>query len=258
MNLRRMTTAPVSLLCAGALLVTVAACSDDDETSTSDETPSTATSTTEPRPEGAKNAREFDLEDPLEPGPYFIDPDDDPATPLMVTFEVDAEGWSGWVGAVKFAGEGHTAVSIVTVDNVAIEACEGPAPQDPAVGPTVEDLATALSELSPFELTEPPTDVTLLGYEGKHLKITVPDLAVTGSGDHAEYTDCVNGNLYSWIDSSGEPFFGYNAEPGRYDEYWILDVDGTRLMISINSSPAMPPEGLAEAQAIIDSIEFET
>ena len=101
--------------------------------------------------------------------------------------------------------------------------------------------------------------MTLLGYQGKHLKITVPDLEVKGSGDTAEYADCVNGNLYSWILSGDlEPFFGYNAEPGRYDEYWILDVDGTRLMIAINSSPAMPSEDLVEAQAVIDSIQIES
>ena len=100
--------------------------------------------------------------------------------------------------------------------------------------------------------------MTLLGYQGKHLKITVPDLEVKGSGETAEYADCVNGNLHSWIQSGvDEPFFGYNAEPGRYDEYWILDVDGTRLMIAINSSPAMPSAELEEAQAIIDSIQIE-
>jgi hypothetical protein len=250
-----------TLLCAGALLMTGVACSDDEQPNASKSTSTTtaeSTTTTSPeREDGAKNIRKFGIDDKLEPGTYFIDPDEDSATPLTVTYKVSG-GWSGWVGAAKFNEKGHTAVSIVTVDNLVTEACHDPAPQDPAVGPTVDDLATALSKLSPFELTEPPTDVTLLGYKAKHLKITVPDLQVTGSGDTAEYTDCVDGNMHSWIDSSGEPFFGYNAEPGRYDEHWILDVDGTRLLISINSSPAMPPEDLEEARAIIDSIQFET
>ncbi len=257
MTLRRPIT---TLLCAGAFLMTGVACSDDEEPTAVEDTSSTTsastTTTTEPRPDGGQDIRDFDIDDQLEPGTYFIDPDEDPSTPLTVTYEIP-EGWSGWIGAAKFSPEGHTALTIVTVDNLVTEACEDPAPQDPAVGPTVDDLATALSELSPFELTEPPTVVTLLGYEGKHLMITVPDLEVTGSGDTAEYADCIDGNMHSWIDSGGEPFFGYNAEPGRYDEYWILDVDGTRLMISINSSPAMPPEDLEEVRAIIDSIQFE-
>ena len=247
---------PISLLCAGALVFGAVACSDDDDTSSADE-PSSTTSTTEPaRP---WDIRDFDFDDELEPGTYFIDPDGDPSTPLRVTFEVAAEGWSGGIGGpAKFNTGGHTGLAFINVDNVAAAACEGPAPRDPAVGPTVDDLAAALSELSPFELTEPPTDVTLLGYQGKHLTITVPDLELKGSGDTAEYADCVNGNLYTWIQSGAhEPFFGYNAEPGRYDEYWILDVDDTRLMVAINSSPAMPSEDLVEAQAVIDSIQIE-
>jgi hypothetical protein len=251
-----------TLLCAGALLMTGVACSDDEEPKASEDrssttAESTTTTTTEGRADGTLDIRDYDIDDRLEPGTYFIDPDNDSATGLTVTYEVP-EGWSGWTGAAKFNAKGHTAVSIVAVENVVTDACKGPAAHDPAVGPTVDDLATALSALSPFELTEPPTDVTLLGYKAKHLKVTVPDLEVTGSGDTAEYTDCVDGNIHSWIDSAGEPFFGYNAEPGRYDEHWILDVDGTRLLISINSSPAMPPQDLEEARAIIDSIKFET
>jgi hypothetical protein len=248
---------PISLLCAGAFLFGAVACSDDDTRSANEPSSTSTTSTTEP--DGPRDVGDFGFDDELEPGTYFMDPDHDPSTPLRVIFEIAAEGWSGGIGGpAKFNTLGHTGLAFVNVDNVATDACAGPAPRDPAVGPTVDDLAAALSGLSPFELAEPPTDVTLLGYQAKHLKITVPELEVTGSGDTAEYADCVNGNLYTWIESGAdEPFFGYNAEPGRYDEYWILDADGTRLMIAINSSPAMPAEDLTEARAIVDSIQLE-
>lgn len=246
MTVRRPMT---TLLWAGALLMTGVACSDDEEPNASADT----TSTTEPEGPQPMNVDEFV---DVEPGTYFVDPDSDESTPLRVVYDVAADGWTSWPGAVKFNDEGHTAVTITTVENLVTEACEDHAPQEPAVGPAVDDLATALSELAPFELTEPPTDVTLLGHHGKHLKITVPDLAVTGSDDSAEYADCIDGNLQSWI-ASGDPFYGYNAEPGQYDEYWILDVDGTRLMIAIQTSPVMPPEDLVEAHAIIESIQFE-
>ena len=246
------------LFCAAALALGAVGCSDDDSTSSSDTTASTTSTTAEP--DGPKDIETFGFDGEVPPGTYYVDPDLDPSTPLRVTFEVTAEGWSGGIGGpAKFTPQGHTALAMVNVDNVAAAGCEGPAPRDPAIGPSVDDLATALSELDPFELTQPPTDVTLLGHEGKHLKITVPDMEITGSGDQAEYADCVNGNLYGWIQAGAdEPFFGYNAEPGRYEEYWILDVDGSRLMIALNSSPAMPPEAVAEARAIIDSIQLET
>jgi len=251
---------PISLLCAGALLFGAVACSDDDTTSADEPTSTSSTTSTTARATcGPNDILDVDLQGAMEPGTYCIDPDADPSTPLTVSFDVP-DGWAGGIGGpAKFHDpDGHTALAMVTVDNIASQACEGPAPKDPPVGPTVDDLAAALSGLAPFEATEPPTNVTFLGHQGKHLKITVPDLKLSGSGDQAQYADCVNGNLYSWIQGGAdEPFFGYNAEPGRYDEYWILDVDGTRLMIALNSSPAMPAEDLTEAKAIIDSITFE-
>ena len=38
----------------------------------------------------------------LEPGRYFVDPDGDDTTPLRVTYQVAAEGWAAWFGAVKY------------------------------------------------------------------------------------------------------------------------------------------------------------
>src|SRR5918996_428779 len=167
---------------------------------------------------------------PLEPGTYFMDPDQDPSTPLRVVYDVLAEGWSEWSGAVKFAGdEGHVGVSITTVTNVVRHGCRDHSPADPPVGPSVDDLATALADLAPFRVTSPPEDVTIYGYRGKHLELTVPDLPVEGSGDDRRFTGCGDGNLESWIAPNlGGAFFGYNAEPGRTEVFWILDVDGTR------------------------------
>lgn len=58
-------------------------------------------------------------------------------------YEIAAEGWSTWVGAVKFGeDEGHVAVSITTVTNLVSDGCSDHSHADPPVGPTVDDLAT--------------------------------------------------------------------------------------------------------------------
>jgi hypothetical protein len=49
---------------------------------------------------------------------------------------------------------------------------------------------------------------------------------------------------------------GYD-DPDRREEFWILDVEGTRLMIAAERSPGAPPEDLAEQRAILDSIGIE-
>ena len=196
---------------------------------------------------------------PLERGTYFIDPDGDPSTPLRVVYEVPVEGWSQWIGAVKFADEnGHVGVSITTVDNVVRQPCHDPSPADPPVGPGVDDLATALTDLPPFQVTSPPKDVTVDGYSGKHMELAVPDdIPVNNEG----FAGCLGDNLASWMSPTlGPPgdnaFSGYSG-PGYHEEFWILDVHGTRLMITAGRSAGMAAHDLAEQQDILDSIRIE-
>lgn len=190
---------------------------------------------------------------PVEPGTYFIDADLDPSTSLRAVFDIPAEGWSSWLGAAKFGpNDGHVSVSITTVVNLVTDGCADHLAADPPVGPGVDDLATALSELEPFEVTTPPEDVTIYGYSGKHLEWTVPDMA---------FHRCDAGDVRSWIapiDTAepGDAFYGYTG-PGYTEEFWILDVEGTRLMIAAERSPGSPPEDLAEQRAILDSIRIE-
>ena len=212
-----------------------------------------------PEPVGPTDIRE----DPpgLQPGQYFIDPDGDPSTPLRVTFEVAAENWAQWIPVSKITADDdgpHIMLSITTVTNLTTDACLNHTPRDPAVGPSVDDLATALSQLPPFEVTAPPSDVTFLGYEGKHLVLTVPDLEANDSPVESGFSACQDG-LHSWISPLlGGAHSAYNGpEPGLTEELWILDAKGTRLAIVANTSPGAPPEWVAERQAIIDSIQIQ-
>ena len=89
---------------------------------------------------------------------------------------------------------------ITTVTNLVGHGCRDHSWADPPVGPSVDDLATALADLAPFRVTSPPKDVTIYGYSGKHLELTVPDLPVEGDrGDDRRFTGCADGNLKSWV-----------------------------------------------------------
>ena len=78
-------------------------------------------------------------------------------------YEVPFEGWSKWIGAAKFADDGHVGVSITTVTNLVLHGCRDHDPADPPVGPSVDDLATALADLAPFRVTSPLADITIYG-----------------------------------------------------------------------------------------------
>jgi hypothetical protein len=117
-----------------------------------------------------------------------------------------------------------------------------------------------LVNLPPFRVTTPPSDVTISGYNGKHLEWTVPDLPVEEGGEHV-FIGCEGGDLKSWVafvDAAepGDAFYGYTG-PGYVEEFWILDVEGTRLMIVAERSPGSSPQDLAELRAILDTIRIE-
>ena len=193
----------------------------------------------------------------LEPGTYFIDPDLDPDTSLRVEFGIPAEGWQAWTGAAKFSEVGHVGVSITDVSNLVSHGCRDHSWADPPVGPSVDDLATALADLAPFRVTSPAKDVTIYGYDGEYLELTVPKLPVDGAGN---FVECADGSLMSWVAPFDTPpddaFYGYTG-PGYTEEFWILDVDGSRLMIAAERSSDSPSKDLEELRDILDSIRIE-
>ena len=181
---------------------------------------------------------------------YWVDPDFDPCTPLRVLYTIPADGWLAWTGTFKpeeGAEDRRVGVSIVTVTNLVVEGCTDHSLADPPVGPTVDDLATALADLGPFVVTSPPSDVTIYGYSGKHLELTLPEM---------QFSDCVGDEVISWdAPVLSYPFHGYL--PRMIEEFWILDVHGSRLVIVANRTPDSAPEAIEEMQAVLDSIQIE-
>ena len=116
------------------------------------------------------------------------------------------------------------------------------------MGPSVDDLATALADLGPLVVSSPPGDVTVHGYSGKHLELRVPETT--------NFIKCVGGELISWdAPVLSYPFHGYF--PGSIEEFWILDVRGSRLVIVAQRSTHSPPGDVAEMRALFNSIEIE-
>ncbi len=259
MNTRHGSVLEAAVLGA-ALLIALAACSSAPATSPPSSVATTTASGPSPTP-AIRDVMVLEEFAPLDPGTYFIDPDLDPSTPLRVTYEVPSEGWAQWTGAVKWddVAKRLDAVSITTVTNLVRDGCLDHSYAEPPVGPSVDDLASGLAELAPFRVTSPPRDVTVDGYSGKHLELRVPDDMPI---DHEGFAGCTGGNLSSWVGAldvvhgEGESFGGY-THPGDREEFWILDVEGTRLVIAAERSSGSPSRDLAELQAILDSIRIE-
>jgi hypothetical protein len=192
---------------------------------------------------------------PVVGAPCWYDPDWDQATSVRVEYTLPTEGWNLFLGPFKdiedASGLQRVSALFVEIDDLSIHGCATHRPLNPAVGPEVTDLAEALAATPPFEVTSPPTDVTAYGYSGQHVEIMVPlDQPI----EDGRFEGCQGGTLESWITHCcGGPFYGY-VGPGDTEEFWILDVDGTRLAIIAFTSSAASPELIAERQEILDSI----
>jgi hypothetical protein len=111
---------------------------------------------------------------------------------------------------------------------------------DPPVGPTVDDLANALAAQA-MRGDAVPTAVTIDGYEGKYLEMSVPT--------DMDLASCDEGEFRSWAGR-------YHQGPGQIDRVYILDVDGQRRVLTVNYMPGASEAELAELQAIVDSIDI--
>jgi hypothetical protein len=85
---------------------------------------------------------------------------------------------------------------------------------------------------------EPPSDIVVDGFAGKYLEYTTPA------------TGCPDG-FGPWETPNGTVMF-----PSTDARYWVLDVDGTRLVILAYLWEEATSQGRAELQAIIDSVEI--
>jgi hypothetical protein len=244
-------------LAALAITLALGACTSSPETTGAAATPPVTTTDLTPTILSilAGEAKPFT---DLKPGRYALDADLDPSTPLRVSWEIPANGWQSWIGAAKFSDVGHSGFSVTTVSNLVTDGCRDHSWAVPPVGPSVDDLATAFADLAPFRVTSPPEEVSIYGYRGIHLEWKVPNMPMSDDG---AFVGCDEGKLKSWVAAidageEGDAFYGYSG-PGDREEFWILDVEGARLVIVAGGSPGTPPEDLAELKDILDSIRIE-
>jgi hypothetical protein len=154
-------------------------------------------------------------------------------------------GWSMWggpfdsqVGAIYEGSPDDHGIIFVIVNNVYADACDpGAGAMTPELGPTVDDLATALADQAGTESSD-PVPVTIDGHDGLYLDYSYP------GGECAHLT--------RWPTSAGDRL----ALTGERDQVWILDVDGTRLVVDAFSFPGTTDEDLAEMREMVEGLDL--
>ena len=90
-----------------------------------------------------------------------------------------------------------------------------------------------------------PSNVTLDGYAGQKVSITIPLDAPLAS----------DGNFYTFDDGGGANIYGW--QQGQVFEEYIVDVNGQRVIIEAFHYPGTSAADLAAQQAVVDSVQFD-
>ena len=157
------------------------------------------------------------------------------------------DGWS-WEHRYWVVAANRAWVSVWEVANVFGHPCQWSGTLlDPPVGPSVDDLATALADQPMRNATV--EDVMVAGYAGKVVHMSVPaDLS---------FASCTYGTFQMWSVDGTEDDTRYSQGPGQLDDVYILDVDGTRVVLDLSWFPDTSPDVVAELVGIVRSFQID-
>ena len=175
-----------------------------------------------------------------------------PLTPLAdmeVTLTVPS-GWDGWPtnAVTPAAGPGGPdggAIALLLVTELYSDPCRASTPELPMIpaGETVDDLVRAFGEVESSYEVGPVTDVSIGGYAGKQLDLTIPS--------DVDFASCGFGQYWIWDPGP------YAQGPGNRWNVSILDVAGNRVVILAQDFPGTPAAVQGEFRDIIASITFK-
>jgi hypothetical protein len=203
----------------------------------------------------------------LLPGTYFVDDVEGIPTP-RIFFTIGA-GWTDMPSdqaTDSFGGPSFSHPGAVFSD-----ACHWEDGYHPGPLTTVDGLVAALNEQGGWADVTAPSDISIDGYAGKAFQRTVP----------ADISDCDNigwapryvneedrGKVQpafrSWQIEEGEltpdtggNMAGFGYEPGMIETLWVLDIDGTVVVVNSRPVPEASAADRAVFAAVLDSIRID-
>jgi len=225
-----------------AALVLVGCSNASDSTTTPKPAAATSPSSSAPKPmEG--------IDGPLEAGRWIVpmwgsEPDTLPRAVVEVPAGYGSPG--GWVVDRGADGDpdNYGTVSFWDVDTVFPDPCDPAKGDDP--GPAVADLAQALRRQDRVRATD-PDPVTFDGHAGLYLEIAFPK-------DDSRMIGCPESSYKLWGAGDGGAYGSGIA--GTVSRVWILDVDGTRVVMVADTTPREDAAATAEVLGIARSAHF--
>ena len=150
-----------------------------------------------------------------------------------------------------YGADAGAAFGVWQISNEFKQPCTDHALFAPAPGPGIAELLGALAS-QPGIHAGPITDVTVDGYSGKSVELTVATDIATCPVDSGE--DPLSG-FWLWASPDGDR--RYVQDSDEMDRIYAVDVGGTRFTFFAHIPKRTTAADRAELQAIIDSITIE-
>jgi hypothetical protein len=160
-----------------------------------------------------------------------------PLEPPAVWFACSASAVEQAV-CYEWTSGSYVAVTFQIVENVVAECADQETAEllDPPVGPSVDDLVTAISSLEGYEATA-PVDITVSGFQGKEFTLTA---VKHGCGATWATADRITG-----------------MGQGEINLLRVIDVDGVRVLIAGAYDAHTSDEAVAAIEHVMDSVQIE-
>jgi hypothetical protein len=215
---------------AAVVAIVLVAIRNDDPTSPADQ-PSPTVSVPPTLPPRALFGT---ADERLAPGTYSLDEVEGTPTPrILVTIGDGWETFDDW-GLRKDGGQ---AMTFNVPDRVFLDACRPHDGDHPGPLTTLDGLVTALREQGGWIDVTTPSDISIDGYAGKAFQRATP----------TDHSDCPH-DLTSWTQTV--------YEPGSTNTVWVLDLDGTVIVVETRVLAGQSAEAHAELAAMLDSIRI--
>jgi hypothetical protein len=229
-----------NLTAALAALMLLAACTNDDSE------PQSASSAAQRDPAASPSPDYTILGVPhlYGPGRWGVTAFGDPKAPVAVIDVPEGfQGHESWVWTDEQGPGEFAQLSSWAPTRVPMDPCQ-PKKPSPPLGPTVKDFARALAAQKRTTTTK-PIPVTVDGHEGLYLELTTPR--------RFDYQACGPDGMQIW--EAGETERRVLGEPVT-DRYWIMEVDGHRVVISGMTLRAATRETVELVTGVVETTAF--
>ena len=72
-----------------------------------------------------------------------------------------------------------------------------------------------------------------------------------------DFADCDAGQFTTWTDTGTDLSQRFQQGPGQLNDIYIIDVEGTRVIVDVGHFPSTPEADLADLEDILAGITFQ-